>query len=107
MRPLTHDYVCLVSDTERQPTREVGREGGRRKRKEMGERPMVKNKVIKTMDSIKKRKEGTLERYWKSAHVITLNCFQSKRKPERVRVIVPLAVILTISNISPFIIYNL
>lgn len=107
MRPLTHDYVCLVSDTEIQPTREVGREGGRRKRKEMGERPMVKNKVIKTMDSIKKRKESTLERYWKSAHVITLNCFQSKRKPDRVRVIVPLAVILTISNISPFIIYNL
>ncbi|CAB1426114.1 unnamed protein product [Pleuronectes platessa] len=25
MRPLTHDSVCLVSDTERQPTREMGR----------------------------------------------------------------------------------
>lgn len=26
MRPLTHDSVYLVSDTERRPTREMGRE---------------------------------------------------------------------------------
>lgn len=41
MRPLTHDSVCLVSDTERQPTREMGRErekGGKgRKGEERGE----------------------------------------------------------------------
>lgn len=34
MRPLTHDSVCLVSDTERQPTREMGTERERKKREE-------------------------------------------------------------------------
>lgn len=39
MRPLTHDSVCLVSDTERQPTREMGRERERegKKKEERGE----------------------------------------------------------------------
>ena len=34
MRPLTHDSVCLVSDTERQPTQEMGIERDRERERE-------------------------------------------------------------------------
>ena len=45
MRPLTHDSVCLVSDTERQPTQEMGIERDReRERERERERRKGKNK---------------------------------------------------------------